>query len=577
MRRTHCTWLSIVLCSVGCTGAINGGAASPEDGDASDGGEGGTPSGGATQIPPAPEPRFANATLVNVDRGAPCAPQGLKPTSSRRLSHSEYVQTLQDLFPGRSLPPVSFSSDQAFFGFDNINLFLSTTTVAQYAEAAFAVAKAVTDGNLQGLVGCDPAQAACAATFVKGFGARAYRRPLLTQEVDKLVAFFDKQRSAISPRAAVELTIAAMLQSPQFLLRLETTGVGDSKPARVKSYEMATRLSYMVWGSMPDPELTAAANGQLDTDAGVRSQLERMLKKDNAEPAARSMSEFVVKWLHLDKVQNESLEKDPALFPDWSPTVAAKVVDESRRFVATVFQSNGSFVDLLTSRKASVASGVAEILGQTNTSAAWKEIELPAAERAGILTRPAFLAGVAKQSYGSPPLRGVEIMQQVLCIKPLPPPDNLDLTVREEAKPGEVLSNRDRFEEKTKQSACIGCHTQIDGFGMPFESYDAIGRFRKMDGGKPVNASGQILGADEATDGDVADALALSQRLSQSEQAKFCFAVNWNRRSSGAVEGPDQWCQLDAIYDSFETSKGALRALPFATIGTAAFTSRLAD
>src|SRR5260370_33944659 len=269
----------------------------------------------------------------------------------------------------------------------------------------------------------------------------------------------------------------------------------------------AARLSYLLWGASPDDALfEAARSGALDQPGGIRLQAGRML----ADPRARTaFAQLHLEWLGVDEV--DLLTKDPVLFPKFTPAVASAMKDETARFASYVmFDGNHKLATLLTAPYSFPSPALFDIYGITNPlTNPSAPIPLDPTQRAGILTQPAFLAAHAHENQTSPVQRGKAIRELLLCDPPPPPPPNVN-AVAPNPTPGS--STRERFAQHDKDPACGSCHQLIDGIGLGFEHYDAVGRYRVDAGGRPVDATGRILGTRDA-DGAFAGATDLGARL----------------------------------------------------------------
>jgi hypothetical protein len=498
----------------------------------------------------------------------------LVPTPIRRLSHVEYDRTVRALFPGLDLPKAEFSADLSVHGFENNAAALnpSPMLLEQYSAAASRIAELAAAAP-EKILPCTPngVDLACGQAFIRSFGRRVFRRPLGAEEQARYEALFAQHMSEISFHAAVELTLQAFLQSPQFLYRIEAGDPGEIAGAGVAldGYAMASRLSYLLWQSMPDDALLdAAEQGSLQTPEGIAEQARRMLQ---APLAVQALVDFHRQWLGFDRVLSEN--KDPDLFPDWNDTLRDAMREESDRFVAQVFGPGGSGTvrELLTSAKSFVNRPLAALYGVTVAGDDWQMVDLPSQERAGILTRANFLAGEAHSTNGSPPLRGVAVLDRLLCSRPPAPPANVDAAVPVSA-PNVVRTNRQLFEERNAPAQCQGCHREINGIGFGFETYDSIGRFRTLDRGMDVDVHGELVGTD--VDGPYAGALELSQRLADSHQVEDCAAKNWYRYAFARSEDMADTCMLESVYQAMGDSGGDVRELLVRVASSYPFTHR---
>jgi hypothetical protein len=505
-----------------------------------------------------------------------CDLQAIDGAPVRRLSHVEYARTIADLFPDVALPAMVFAEDPRVHGFENFasQLNPSALLVEQQDTAARNIAEAVVSQSEQ-LVPCEPEPdpTACGEEFIRTVGAKIFRRPLQDAEVERYGAFFDARRTAISFRGAVELTLHAMLLSPQFLYRLEFGApvADDANEVALDDYELATRLSYLFWQSMPDEELfRAAAAGELRDAQQLEAQARRMLQDSRATAA---LVDFHRQWLDFDRVLDEN--KDPELFPAWNDELRSSIREESDRFVTYIFESgNGTLEELLTSTDTFVDKQLAELYGVPAPAAGtWEKMTLDPNERGGLLSLANFSAAHAHSTNGSPPLRGVAVLERLLCMRPPPPPAGVDTSI--DASQAGAKTNREIFEAKTQVAGCITCHEQIDGIGFAFEHYDSIGRYRAEDNGQPVDASGTLNATD--VDGEFEGAVELGERLAQSERVKSCYSTNWYRYAFGGEAQADDRCKIEALAQAMSEAGGSVRELLVAIATSHQFRHRAAE
>jgi hypothetical protein len=384
----------------------------------------------------------------------------------RRLTHSQYNNTVRDLLGDSTRPADSFPQEDYVNGFKNqiAAQDISPLLAEAYNAAAERLAKSAfvggTDSNH--LIPCKQATAGCADKFVRSFGLRAFRRPLTPAEVQRYRALFAKNQDFLS---GAQLVIEAMLQSPKFLFRADGSG----------PYAIATRLSYFLWDTMPDEALfRAAAAGQLTTKAGIDKAIERMIEDPRAREA---VDEFTSQWLRFDLAQ--TAVKDRSLYPQFSPELAMAMTEETKRLVADLVWNNGNFMDVFTARHTYVNSDLAALYGIPAPANDFDRVALPdTAERAGILGHGTFLAQTSKPGDTSPTVRGYFIREHFFCHQvPDPPPGtNSNLPPLMEDRP---QTNRARLSEHLINRTCAGCHSLMDPIGFGFEKFDAIGKRRE--------------------------------------------------------------------------------------------------
>ena len=462
-----------------------------------------------------------------------------------RLTHGQWENTTRDLLkldapPGLS---ASFTSDPLGGIFDNDESVLQVTPPlwADYQRAAEELAAMVIADpqQLSKIVPADTGQgvAARGREFITAFGKRAYRRPLTSQEIDAHVALFASGATVLGGDpflSGVQLVLEAFLQSPYFVYRVEL-GAGKKRPdglIPLGQYELATRLSYLLWNTMPDEALLdSAAKGELDTLEGLRGRAEQMLLDPRAKDVVRSFHKQLFSWKKY-----ADLYKDPAVFPEFVPEIGNDLRLEAEAFVDhVIYEQDGGLLELLTSRTAFVNDRLAAIYGVPAPAGSdFGQVELDPATRSGALTRLGFLAANGTARASDPIHRGVFVNLRILCAKLPPPPDNVT-----PLPPGNNKTTRDLVDSHTGEGTCgAGCHsTLINPAGFAFEEYDAIGRYRTMDNGYAVNSAAQYaLGGVMVKYGD---AMEWSQLLAESAEANRCFAKHWVEFALGRDAQPE--------------------------------------
>jgi hypothetical protein len=508
--------------------------------------------------------------------GALCTTTDPSPSPLRRLTRLEYNNTVRDLLGVDMAPADKFPPDEIAGGFSNNASVLAVSPLLAelYMDAAEALsAEAVK--NLPALLPCDPAAAgedACARQFVQRFGRRAYRRPLAAAETDLLLRAYAAGRAEGTFAAGIELVIQTALQSPSFLYRFElgASPRPGEKLVRLSQHELATRLSYFLWGTMPDDGLAAAADaGQLATLDQLATRARAMLADGRAR---RAVGEFYRQWLGLGAL--ETVIKDPVVHPDFNAELRAAMRAETQAFVEhVIWSADHRLATLLTAPIGFVNAPLARVYGlSTPAGAATEMVALPMAERAGVLTQPGVLAVHALPNQSSPVSRGKFVREQLLCQQISPPPPNLNVT------PPEVdptRSTRERFAQHTADPACSVCHRVMDPIGFGFEAYDAIGRFRTSDGGRAIDDAGEIVASRDA-DGAFRGARELAERLSTSAEVRDCVATQWFRYAFGRYDGAGDTCSLAPLRQEFTRTGGDLEELLVTLTQTEAFLTRRA-
>jgi hypothetical protein len=369
-----------------------------------------------------------------------------------------------------------------------------------------------------------------ATEFVEDFGARVFRRPLTEDEVAEKKALFDKGAELYPDldafTAGVRLSIEGFLQSPHFVYRAElaTTDAGDGL-VELSSYEVASRISYALWNTMPDTTLfEAAASGDLDTQAGLEEQVDRLLDSDRAKETMRVFFDEL-----YEAEQYENLSKAPTKYPDWDPALGAQMRMELSKFVShVVFDLKGGAREVLTSTTTFVTPELAAIYGipegelGTPDADGFSQVELDPTERAGLLTRLGFLAWKGTETQPDSILRGVFMTRKIICQHLGDPPDEAM-----GAELGDEKTNRQKVEALTGEGTCgASCHgTFINPAGFALEHYGAIGEWRAEDNGEAIDSSASF--PFEGGDKSYADAVEWSNVLADSPQVHRCYSGFW--------------------------------------------------
>jgi hypothetical protein len=480
---------------------------------------------------------------------------------------------VRDLLGDTTRPAAAFPAEEA----GNADAQgVSRLLVDQYASAAQGIAeRATADARLARTIGCDVAKTGedgCAKAFVAAFGERAFRRPLVAAEAADLLAVYTNVRGRGADfRTGVGAIIRTVLQAPEFLYRLElgepaAPGVTYSRPT---SFEMASRLSYFLWGSMPDDVLMAEARaGRLVTKEQVLAQARRMLD-DGAGRAKEMVRDFHIALLGLGSI--EKTQKDIAVFPKFGPEIPALLKQEVERFVdAAVWEGAGDLGTLLTASFGFANPRLARFYGLPAVNGdAFVRVEHNPARRAGLLTHAAVLANLSPGNDTNPVVRGAWIRSHLFCSPAPSPPANL---VIKEPTPSKNLTTRERFAAHRSDPSCAACHALMDPIGLALESYDAVGLWRSTENGKPVDALGEIVGTDVA--GAVNGPIELARKIATSADARKCLTGKWLAAAYGRSVGEADRCAVEAVDGAFAKSGGKVRDLLLALTQSDAFLFR---
>jgi hypothetical protein len=395
----------------------------------------------------------------------------------RRLTHSQYNHTVQDLLADQTRPADQFPNEDYVHGFTNQAeaQSISPLQAEAYNRAAEKLARnAFRGGDTRGLIPCKPSGAAdgnCRATFIRKFGQRCFRRPLSESEVRVYDNLFRSEATRGNDfYAGAQVVVEAMLQSPHFLFHLEGGPDGQAK-----QYRIASALSYFLWDTMPDEALfQAAAAGEMADAAGIEKHARRLLSDDRA---SNSFDGFLAQWLRFDRLR--SAVRDRRLFPEFSIELVNSMTEEVRQLFDHLVWDNGNFLDFFQADFALLNSDLAKIYGVPPPAHEFEKVQLPAdSGRAGILGSALFLALTSKPSDTSPTERGLFVREHFLCqvVPPPPPGVNTNLPTFKDSQP---LTNRERLAMHLSSPSCAACHNLVDPIGFGLEHYDAIGRYRE--------------------------------------------------------------------------------------------------
>lgn len=499
---------------------------------------------------------------------------GLRPL--RRLSVSEYRNTVRDLL-GVDVDPSQFLSpdpqgDNGFFEPTLVNEGVAD----ELLRAAEALAAAASE-RLDTLDDCDELSAGertCAESFARNFGRRAFRRPLSDDEISELLAVYDHAQQAIEldhPQA-MRVVLTAILASPKFLYHWQLPGrpdLDDGEVIKLDGYELAARLSYFLWSTMPDDTLlAAAASGGLDTAAGVSEAVDRMLDDERTRDTVRS---FHSQWLALEGI--DSVTKDPTLFPEFDPDLRRSMREEIEQFVEHVIEGDARVRTLLTDRTAFVDGRTATLYDLPGVEGdLLQQRELNAQTRGGLLTRAGFIAGLTNPASTNPPRAGHLIFERILCRTVAPPPPG----ATESFMFDDSQSTRWNYEQLESSEECGGCHRVVNPMGFAFEHYDAIGRYRDTEGPHPIDSSGTFA----AASGDQIpfdDLMELSAILAEDDEALTCISNRWWRFALSRMEQDGDQPSIADAYTQFLDSDGDIRMLLGAIAKSNTFRFRAAE
>nr|WP_276604734.1 DUF1592 domain-containing protein [Nannocystis sp. RBIL2] len=491
------------------------------------------------------------------------------------MNRREYDNTVRDLLGADGRPAQAFPAEEEALGFNNnADALVVTSLLAEgYLGAAEALAEEAVKDLPALLRGCDvktEGEDACAEQFITEFGRSAYRRPLSGDEVSQLLAVHQTAADEFDFATGVRLTLTAMLQSPHFLYRVEFgEPVDGSDVLKVAPYELASRLSYFLWGTMPDAELfAAAAEGRLAEPEDVAKQATRMLADARSRATVR---DFHGQWLELKRI--EELEKDDEAFPEFALDLRPMLRAEAEEFLDHVIWDDKGDLDSMYLAPYTFLNGaLSEYYGLDGPSGdGFQKFDLPAGQASGFLTQGGLLSVLAKPNQTSPIHRGKFVRERLLCQVVPPPPDNVDIT------PPEVdpnLPTRERFKQHSTDPSCSGCHGMMDPIGFGFEHFDGIGRWREVEAGQPIDATGEIIGG--TTKGTFDGVPELASLLVDSPEVERCMTLQWFRYAYGRADAKEDACTIDDLTRQFAGSGRRIQDLIVALTQSEAFLFRRA-
>lgn len=487
--------------------------------------------------------------------------------TTRGLTRGEYANTVRDLLGVTTDVTAGFPEDEMNDGFTRGPLVVSPPQ-PHYLAAATAVAAAYDVQSFadECLVN---GEAYCADTFAQSMGNSAARRPITVAEKQLLLGAYEVGIAGGTFEDGIRAIVEEALSWPSFIYRFEAdiqgANPGDIVP--VPPIELAVRMSYFIWGSMPDAELMmAAANGELGTADGVEAQARRMIDDPRASFGVRR---FATEWLGVAR-DAANLNKDAAVFPAYTAALYADMQREVGRLAESiVLEGDQQLHTLLTTQTGFVNDALANVYGipAVGSSDALVEVTLPA-ERAGVLTRLGFLTANANANSSGPVQRGVAVRELLCETLPAPPPDvNVDLP----PPPDEPTTLREQLELFTEAPSCHACHSLVNEPGFAFERFDGIGALRNQDNGLPIDESG-VLTQNDPGDFAFANGDELRAYLATSPDVMECVGRKWFRY--GLDRSPDFSDSETCAAQAFVASGGDMVEAMVATTRSYAFRFR---
>jgi Protein of unknown function (DUF1592)/Protein of unknown function (DUF1588)/Protein of unknown function (DUF1585)/Protein of unknown function (DUF1587)/Protein of unknown function (DUF1595) len=343
---------------------------------------------------------------------------------------------------------------------------------------------------------CHPSSAAderaCAKQILLSLERHAYRRPVSDADLQDVMPFYEAGRKDGSFDRGIEQAVERLLVSPQFLFRIERdpSGIAPGTPFRVSDLELASRLSFFLWSSLPDDELlNVAVRGKLKDPVVLEREVRRML----ADPRSESLvTNFAEQWLYVRDI--DSKKPDELLFPDFDETLRSAFRRETDLFLDSILRGNHSVLDLMTANYTFVNERLAKHYGIPNVEGTYfRRITFPAdSPRGGLLGQGSILTLTSYATRTSPVLRGKWILENILSSPPPPPPPNVPALKTEANDSGKPLTMRQAMVAHRANPVCASCHARMDPIGFAMDNFDAVGRWRDTDAGQAIDASGVL-------------------------------------------------------------------------------------
>jgi hypothetical protein len=459
--------------------------------------------------------------------------------------------------------PTSLEPDEAIAGLYSVGASLTSVSprgVEQYETAAYNIAgQVMADEALRNAaISCEPAGVtddACATEAIEALGLKLWRRPLTDGELATLVGIARDAGAILGGfDQGLEFALAAMLQSPNFVYRVE---LGEPDPdhagqMRFTDYEMAARLSFFLWNTTPDDELlAAAARGELTTDEGLAAQVDRLLEDERAREGVRNFFTEMLQLADLDE-----LNKDPLVFPYMSADLGVAAREETLLGLDhLVFEEDGDYRDIFVTTHTYVDRRLAAIYGvPAPADEGFGEIDLPEdGGRRGLLGQVAFLAGQSHPASSSVTLRGIYIREVLLCTELLPPPANLNTAIPEASE--EAPTMRERVAIHLEDPMCAGCHNVMDPLGLGLENFDGLGVWREQENGFDIDPSSDLDGE------PFGDPWELAEVVREHPKVGPCLAETVYRYAAGHVVENGEEDAIAWHADGFAKDKHRVRGL----------------
>jgi hypothetical protein len=488
----------------------------------------------------------------------------------RRLNRLEYRNTVRDLIGVDFTATADFPSDDVGYGFDNIGdvLSLPPMLMEKYVAAAEAIVKDGYSNVVKALPPDPAARDAYTRKTLNTFARRAFRRPVTPAETDRLMKLVGMAaQHKLGYDEGVKLALESVLVSPNFLFRVERDrAMGAAKSYKLGNFELATRLSYFLWSSMPDDRLFAlAGTGKLRDPQTLQAEVRRMLKDSKSKGLGEN---FGSQWLQTRRLLN--FKPDPVEFPAFNEKLRRSMLTETNLFFSSVVKEDRSILDFLDADYTFVDDRLAKLYGLKGvTGPAFRKVSLEGTPRRGVLTQASVLTLTSNPTRTSPVKRGKWVLEQILNEAPPPPPPGTP--VLNEAKA--VVTSapfRVRLAQHRADPKCSSCHAKMDPIGFSLENFNAIGQWRTRDGKFPVDSS------DELPDGRKLQGAAGLSKILKQDRDRFARTLSEKMMTFALGRGLERYddCAVSEITASLKRNNYKFSSLVIAIVQSGPFQMR---
>lgn len=575
LRRSTAGW-ALLLLLAGCTGNISGEGEGSGEGPNGPGAGNATGSGGSGGSAPGTggttSPGTGGSAAGGGMTGDNCTPAPPLSPGLVLLPDYQFVNAIRGLLGESAVDPQA--PDAASKTFTQKGTVVSTSLVDTRIAWAKHAADSLRTRFFEVTACSEDDTDACAQAFIQSFGSRAFRRPLGAEEVTDLMGVYQVGR-ATDFVTGVTLAVQAILASPSFVYRTEFGERDASGRITLTPFEIATELSFLLTDAGPDPELYAAAeSGALRDPAEIRRQVQRLL----AIPAVQqNLTQTLLAAWGVGNVLGKA--KDPTLFPEYGPLLQSSMFRETELFVNDALWGGASADALLTSNRTFVNAALADYYGVAYSGtgdADFVPVDLPADQRAGLLTQPSILTARAGTEESSVVFRGLFVHGALLCLRKVPaPPETLAEDIQELLDAD--MTERERAEVRAGQATCGGCHASFDPYGLALEHYDAIGRYRQVeDNGAPIDAVVDLTGI-AGLSGTVNGAVEFAQALVQTSGLEACLARHVIAYGSGHETLDATSCEVQQTMGSLPSEAPSMAQIVEAAVLSPAFYERVEE